>query len=165
MSHKIIPPYDNENFELHWNYVNFQGKTILDLGADHGSTASFFFEKGARKVIAVEGNPDLYHELVVNYGNDPDVVCIFLFLDKPLQFEDLIKKSKPDIVKIDIEGDELHFLGISREVLLMVPAYMIEVHSGTLKDLTVNKLAEAGYDVSVEYSRPRTEVIIGKKQI
>jgi GT2 family glycosyltransferase len=36
-----IPPYF-ENYDYHWGFASFRNKTVLDIGDDYGSTASYF---------------------------------------------------------------------------------------------------------------------------
>lgn len=56
-------PSFGEDYDKHWNYLNFKGKKILDLGADYGSTASYFLWQGAKQVIAVERNEEFAEAL------------------------------------------------------------------------------------------------------
>ena len=160
IDHREIPSVDGEDYEKHWNFTDFKDKVILDIGADHGSTASFFVKKGAKKIIAVEGNPNQYKQLEYIFGSDPDVTCVFLWIDKPIHFISLFQKYNPDIVKIDIEGNESYLLQIPKEIFRMIKVYLIEIHSGLLKDQFVFKLDKYGYSIGIEYARPRTEVIV-----
>jgi hypothetical protein len=159
--HPHILSVNGEDYEKHWNYVDFKDKVVLDLGADHGSTVSFFFQKGAKKVIAVEGDLNEFKKLQYIFGNDKDVTCILLWIDTPGHFIDLFTKYNPDIVKIDIEGNEKFLLDIPQEVFRSIKEYLIEIHSGLLKDQFVFKLSDYSYSISVEYARPRTEVLVG----
>lgn len=117
-----------ENYEQHWNYTSFKDKTVLDLGADYGSTASWFLRKGARRVIAVEGHPVWAFGLRAIMGRHPQIVCIQKFLDSPKDIENLIHTFKPNLVKVDIEGHENLLLELPKETLHCVPEWLIEAH-------------------------------------
>jgi predicted methyltransferase len=58
-------PIFGEDYSKHWK-ADFKGKVVLDLGADYGSTAFYFLQKGAREVIAVEGDRILALNLAKN---------------------------------------------------------------------------------------------------
>ena len=117
-----------ENFEKAYGYVPMIGKVILDIGADWGSTPHFFLSKGATKVIAVEGAPSFYKQLVKNFIGDPRVFPILLFLNKKEHFEELLRVHQPDVVKIDCEGCEKYLVDIYPEVLRLAKEYVIETH-------------------------------------
>lgn len=135
--HKILDPQKvrhDEDYEVHWNYTSFKDKVILDLGADEGSTASFFFEKGAKRVIAVECNEASYNQLVENYKGDNDVIPVKMKVDNPAQFSLLINLYKPDIVKMDIERDEIRFIEVNPNIARLSNEYLIEAHNPHIKD-------------------------------
>lgn len=121
-----------EDYREHWGMTSYKGKTILDLGADYGSTANFFLDNGASHIYAVEGHPLWGFGLHLMFGKHPDVTCFIKMVDaKDIQTLLLLK---PDIVKCDIEGDEKHLLNIN---LSVVPEWLVEAHSYDLvKQLT-----------------------------
>ena len=62
----------SENSEHHWTHLNVEGHTLLDLGCGrhdtldlYQSSAIYLGEKGAIKVIAVDGR-----ESEIQYFND-----------------------------------------------------------------------------------------------
>jgi hypothetical protein len=78
-----------------YSTLDVRGKTVLDVGAYNGDSARLFLKNGARKVIAIECNPD-YARLI----DLPDVEVIV----EPFRLEHL---SIPhDCAKFDIEGWE-----------------------------------------------------------
>jgi len=123
---KGIPPIYLEDYDDHWNFTSFENKIILDLGADYGSTAYYFLKKGAKKVIAVEDNPKLYELLKLNFKNEQRVITIQTLINNAKQIEDLIIKYNPDIVKVDIEGEEINILQVD---VKKVKEWLIETHS------------------------------------
>lgn len=84
----LLPPNNNENYDKHWNYASFKDKIVLDLGADYGSTASYFLWRGAKQVIAVEGSKEFADALRKNFENNPKVIPIELFIKSPVDIEE-----------------------------------------------------------------------------
>jgi len=123
-----IPPIYNEDYNDHWNFTSFENKVVLDLGADYGSTAYYFLRNGAIKVIAVEGDQQLAEKLRRNFQNDKRVICIHGFINETKQISDLILQHHPNLVKVDIEGNEKLILNLSNEDLKRVE-WLIEAHS------------------------------------
>ncbi len=142
-SHKIVQ--DPEGYDDHWGYTNFEGKIVLDLGADYGSTVSWFFQKGAKKIIAVECDRERFRKLVDNFGNDPDVVCIKEKILSGDQINELIRKYKPDIAKFDIEGDEVNLLLADPDYIKLVKEYLIEYHGEKSLNEMMTVMEENGF--------------------
>jgi len=130
---EILPIY-NENYEECWGYVDYKGKTVLDLGADYGSTAYYFLKKGAKKVIAVEGDEILGSKLKHNFGEDSRVSCVTRWISSSKDIELLIRTYPCDIAKVDIEGAEIHIAKVSHEVLLSIKEWLIETHTKEIYD-------------------------------
>ena len=124
---EILPLYSNENYDECWGFVSYKNKIVLDLGADYGSTAYYFLKRGAKKVIAVEGDPFYASKLLKNYGMDSRVKCIYKWISSPKDIEQLIR-FQPDMVKVDIEGMEIHIAKVRPELLKSVREWLIEVH-------------------------------------
>ena len=137
MSHKILSPEKvrhDEDYEVHWNYTSFKDKVILDLGADCGSTANWFFGKEAKRVIAVECDENLYNQLVENYKGDMDVIPVKMKVDSSAKISELIYLYKPDLVKVDIEGYETKIMEMKQEFAIMPNEWLIEAHFPEYKD-------------------------------
>lgn len=170
MSHKILDPEKirpGEDYEVHWNYTSFKDKVILDLGADWGSTVSWFFEKGAKKVIAVEYENDrykLFDKLIENYGNDPDVACLQLFIDSGLQISELINIYNPDLVKVDIEGWEAKIADMKPEFFLMPKEWLIESHNGEITKVLMAYISKFDLDVTI-YHVLGVDIILTRRRV
>jgi hypothetical protein len=138
-------PYLDENYDTHWNFASFEEKTILDLGADYGSTAAWFHKKGAKKVIAIEADKQLYSKLS-GYSKGKEWLCsINEFVDSSEKIDDYISNYAPDIVKVDIEGFEKNLVNCTK--LQEVPTWLIEVHSNEIDGLLTAHFTEKGYSV------------------
>ena len=118
-----------ENYDYTYRNLDVQGKTILEFGAEVGSTASYFLRHGAKRVISVEGNKGWYDRLVEN-AKQMDGRCepIHLHLNNSADLEKLIKEYKPDILHMDIEGDEKYLLELSDDLWNTIPVIDLEVH-------------------------------------
>ena len=131
MSERIKPTGKDIPYSIHWT-LDVKGKIVLDIGADVGSTADYFLRNGAKEVIAVEGNRELYAQLEENSKIVSGIKPVYKLLCCYGGFEELIEKYKPDIVKIDCEGMELHLINVNNDILRTVKEYMVEVHSPIL---------------------------------
>lgn len=141
-------PERSENYDLHWNYVSFEGKVVLDLGADYGSSAYYFWKKGATQVVAVEGDHKNAEKLRINAKKYHFIVPIEKYVDSSDDFTFLIDRYNPDLVKVDIEGSEVHLLTCKDEVLLKVPEWLIECHSLEVYKQLCRKFLSLGFKVS-----------------
>lgn len=157
--------YTNENFEDHWGFVDFNEKTVLDIGADFGSTAKCFLHYGAKKVIACEGDDLLYIKLTENFKDNEKVSTIKKFINCSKDLEYLILsnciENKLDVVKIDIEAYEKFLFGVSSYVINKVKEYIIECHSNEIRDDLVKKFENSGFTIlkTVNLSVPGFSVI------
>lgn len=149
---KLEPYIHNESYEYEYGNLNYEGKKVLDLGAEYGSSAEFFLEKGANEVIAVEGNKTLYEQLVENCKWLKNITPIFLFLKEPSHVEELIEKYKPDVVKSDLDGHEIHLLRASDKIISSVKEYIMEIHSMQLLKMCLEKFLKNGYQIT-EFKR------------
>lgn len=161
--HKRLPPYLGENYESHWGIFSFTGKTVLDVGADYGSTTSFFLEKGAKKVIAVEPDPDLFGQLVSNYSDDRNVVAVNTRVTKGEDLALLIAKFSPDLLKLDCEGCEIYLADIDEPTLRKVPEYLVETHDHILPTKITQQIEDLFEDI--RYSHETYEVLPGVRVV
>jgi len=124
-----------ENMEHHWGSeafkIDYKDKIVLDLGAGNGESTEYFLFKGAKKVIAVEGYFEFFKTLFKNVETilGEKVVPIQIMIKDPEDIESLILEYKPDIIKSDIEGAEIHILKMKNEIWNLVQDYIIEFHA------------------------------------
>ena len=141
-----IAPIYGEDYDSHWGFTSFKGKTVLDLGADYGSTAHYFLRRGARRVVAVEGDPRLAEKLEENFRGDGRVVPIHLFIESAGQVAELIERFDPDLVKVDVEGAERILLDLPRG-LVEEREWLVEAHSDELYERLKRFFLECGLGV------------------
>ena len=123
----VIPP--PEDYNRFWGKPNYTGKVVLDIGADYGSTACFFLQRGAFRVIAVESNKHLFSRLLENAPKLGNIIPVELHVSSIQDYINLIQSYKPDIVKVDCEGCEIYLLDVPDSILRNVREYIIEIHS------------------------------------
>lgn len=127
----------SEHPQEHWGKHAFDGLTVLDLGAgDFGRAASLPYPStpewwldacGAKRVIAVDA--DATDSGMVA---DARVMRIHARVDSPRRVSTLVRRYAPDVVKIDIEGDERHAYISSLPASESVRWVMVEAHSFAL---------------------------------
>ena len=135
-----------EDYSTHWP-VDVTAQTVLDLGADYGSTAKFFLEQGARQIIAVEGDPALFSRLKQLAAQDPRITAISLFIQNPKQLEELLTSFYPEVVKMDIEGAEAYLLTASPQIVGLPQLYAVETHNDQLHVQVLDYFSRLGYRV------------------
>lgn len=181
-----IQPIDwgrgRENYESEYGIVNYRNKKVLDVGADVGSTADFFLMKGARIVIAVEGNKKFYKKLKTNAQKVKGITPVFLWIKCAKHFESLIKKYRPDVVKVDCDdpgkktGCEKYLFRIPSKIFSIAPEYIIETHTNSTFHAMKRKCKKNGYrisnvvvrhrpDLRVVYARRSLKMVKGKQRV
>lgn len=83
-----------------YSQMDVEGKVVLDMGDDFGSTAMFFVGRGARHVTGISLEPAYFH--------DPKYEHIV----GPLSFDEIEKlrsKRTFDVLKSDVEGFEWNY--------------------------------------------------------
>lgn len=136
-----------ENFEYHWGFVDWKNKTVLDIGADYGSTAECFLSVGASKIYASEGDEKLYDQLVEYAKDKPNIIPNRKWINNPSDFIDLFNNFKADIVKIDCEGAEEHLLKVPDEILKSIKEYVIECHGEEITKRIIERFRDLKFDI------------------
>jgi hypothetical protein len=114
---------------LYLSFLKPRGKVILDIGAWKGDSAFLFLRNGARKVLAVEKDPELAKQI----PRDDRIIV----LNEPAN-PDHIASPLWDACKIDIEGYELGLLDSLRDETRPV---LLESHNWYITD----KFLEIGF--------------------
>jgi len=145
---KIAKPLLNEDYGKHWNFTTFKGKTVLDLGADYGSTAWYFKRKGAACVIAVEG--DHQRAELLRKNSEKYKFCSYELMVKSAEDIEWLLKRHPhvDVAKVDIEGAEIFLSKCDSQLIKNIPFWMIETHSENVNKILSKWFNDLGYNVS-----------------
>jgi len=167
---KVPSPFgeDWKKYEKDWGKIDYQNKVVLDIGADIGSTSDFFFQKGASKVIAVEGNPNFWRVLIENYlkykFNGWYGEAVLLMIQSSKDYEDLIEKYSPDVVKVDCEGCEIYLKDVRSQILTKVSEYIVETHSDEIFQALLNKFQHEGFSIEdINEWAPHIRIIYVRK--
>jgi len=156
MIEKII----SENPENHWRFLNCENKIVMDMGCSFWdsswndgwlSSAQYFVSKGASKLIGFDcAMQDIirYNEM---YNGDAKWEIFHLCVDNELQLRELIEKYQPQVIKCDIEGAEIYFDNIEKEVMECVDEIAIEYHNEPTRIMCENKINEWGFNNSQFY--------------
>jgi len=137
-----------EDYDTLYGQFNYHDKTVLDIGADYGSTATFFLIRGAKRVYAIEGNLVLFKRLRENAKKDRRIHAFHVNISSAKKFTSLFRLH-PDIIKVDCEGCEKHLLDIENDVFRSVKEYVIETHTKMLYNKFMKKFSELDYAIQV----------------
>lgn len=126
---------NNERPEEHWWMVNCRGKSILDLGCAYNDvdeektrenklgTPHYFIGQEPAAYLGVDSyQPDI-DQLKTEF---PQARFLCESIDSPEKIRGYIIDSHPQIIKCDIEGAEMFFLGLSK--LSFVEEICVELH-------------------------------------
>lgn len=131
---------DTEEPDVHWGFFDITNKVVFDLGCGQFyssiSTAEWFLNKGANKVIGV----DL---LDINLNNER-FTMIVENINSTEQIQNLLDVHHPNLIKCDIEGSEVYLDGINN--LSEVEQIAIEYHDNHTKLVCENKIKEWGFE-------------------
>lgn len=170
---------NNENPNQHWEFVNVKEKTVLDLGCGRWehieyrdsawpTTPEYWIQKGATKVIAIDSDMNEINWFNSMYNEELNYTFICLFINSSISFFNLINEYKPNCIKCDIEGGEIHLINLDKETFRLVEEYYIETHSNELYNGCINKLKECEYDIYEQIDLTHTngicKVIFARKK-
>ncbi len=163
-----------------YGIFNIRGKTILDIGGYCGDTAVIFWNMGAKHIEIYEPMPENialakvncelnsvdytlneyavsssdgtvtvhYGELSVGlsiHGGGQKEIAV-----KTKSISDIIQNSGAYLAKFDCEGGESHLLGVDEKILRMIPKYIVECHSDSIKESLKNKFMQSGFRLHSE---------------
>lgn len=141
----------SENPLEHWSDIeNLEGKIVLDLGcgwinSGHASTPEYFISRGASKIVGVDISCDEIQKLSELY---PSHTFICKSINSAEDFSSLIKEHHPQVIKMDVEGAEIHLEKVPNEVFSSVEEFAIEYHNPECKKAVMEKFAELGFKIT-----------------
>ncbi len=144
---KLLMSHKDEDYQDLYGFVDYKDKVVLDIGADYGSTALFFLEKGAKTVYAVERNKWMIKKMKRIANRINNIVPMKINVACSMRFEHLLELN-PDIVKVDCEGCEEYLLGVDNLSFLKANEYIIETHTKKLFVEFTEKLEKLNYTIS-----------------
>jgi SAM-dependent methyltransferase len=141
MSQKKI---QTEEPDEHWSFLDFKDKVVLDLGCGKFyssiSTAQWFLNKGALKVIGVDlSKENIDNDRFISYAKA-------IRSTKDLEY---FLKYEPEVIKCDIEGAEIYFRDIPS--LPSVKQIAFEYHCPATKKVCEESFIRWGFENIVQY--------------
>lgn len=143
--------YGQEPYSL----VNVRGKQVLDIGANIGDTAVYFFLKGAKQVVSIEENPTLAELASRNVSrNIPDANFTILTerAGGSMSLANMVEiyGIRDAVLKIDCEGCEYQLVAdCAIETLLRFEQIILEYHYG--HNELERKLRKSGFKTERHY--------------
>jgi predicted RNA methylase len=137
----------DEDYSAHWRTLKITNETILDLGADYGTTADYFLRMGAKNIVAVESEKEIFGGLFEYGQRNLLVKAIHKKVESGKDINTLLKRWQPTVVKCDIEGDEQAFLTASPTLLKGIKQFVIETHNTTVENSLRSFFKDLGFHV------------------
>ena len=129
--------YLDNVYELLPGFTIKKGMTIVDVGAASGEYTTYALEKKAR-VIAFEPDKKHFEYLMKNTSRLKNAEIYNLAIgnkeDKlTRKLDSILKKIQHiDILKIDVEGNEVNVLNGAKKTISKTEMIVMEIHSGEL---------------------------------
>jgi SAM-dependent methyltransferase len=175
-----VKPWGDMDPADHWGWLHVEGKTVLDVGADWGSTADFFLERGAARVVAVEADPKLFKRLEALAARARGLDAVQMRVSSVRDWERLLNAYKPDVVKSDCEGGEGWLLELDKRFFRLAGQWAVELHTSemaahfgndvsykNLESLYLglgDKLVGLGYDIVKDVPHGTGRVVYGVRR-
>ncbi len=123
----------SEKADDHWYFLPVENKVVLDLGCGINSEFAptpwyFIQDRKAKKVFGVDPDLNSYNWFKQNY-NIQNFIHFLDYVDRLEKFEWYFENSKPDVIKIDVEGAEIVLHALNPKYLLGVTDIAIEYHN------------------------------------
>lgn len=118
---KLDKSGDFKEYSRYYSSINYRNKTVVDWGADIGSSAIYFLSKGASKVYCYEVDKSKIKKF-----NIAKSMPEFRQYNLRNKIKYNIPNAKGDILKMDIEGSEAKVL--SEEYLNYFSKFIIALH-------------------------------------
>ena len=136
--------------------LNPNGKSVVDVGAGKGDSALSFVERGAKKVLSYEIDPETY-KLARSNLNINNAECVELYNlgvsgtsgNNTIILDEIIQKiQQPAILKLDCEGAEYDILRkASHSAITFFDEIEMEYHNGYVS--LVKLFDDLGYQTKV----------------
>jgi len=142
------------NYDSMYGSLDYDDAVVLDIGADYGTTARYFFGRGAKQVIVSERNHDWHAKLLTFAETEPRLTVIDLLREHDVAA--VFELHRPDVVKVDCEGCERILLSLPDTLLGAPRSWVMETHSRELYDEFRTRFTTLGYLVQTVEDWPET---------
>lgn len=161
----------NEHPTNSWpeKYINVKNKIVLDIGCgffgkiikfNEGnielentklsnmiSTSEWFLNLGAKKVIGLDMNESDIKHLIKKLEKTEKTLFFNDTINSAEQLEKLITNYNVEILKIDIEGGEVHLLDVNNDIFSSVEEYYVETHNPKIHSDFIKKFNDCHYNI------------------
>lgn len=159
----------SENPKEHWKYLNCQDEIVIDFGCAYNDTDAektrenklgtphYIISQNPKQYIGI----DIYEPDLVELRNEfPDVTFINEAIDSSDKLQNLFDKYQPTIIKSDIEGAEINFIGTNPPSSLKQIA--IETHGPDIETEFIEWAEGKGFkikDIEALAEHPHIKII------
>ncbi len=142
------------DYDSMYGGVDYTDAVVLDIGADYGTTARYFFSRGASQVIVSERNPLWRAKLKTFAEEDARLTVIEVFTTE--NATTILALHQPDVVKVDCEGCEKFLFSVHPSLMAKPRAWVMETHTRLLYDKFCTWFSALGYEVETVEDWPET---------
>ena len=126
--------------------IDYEDAIVLDIGADYGTTAKYFLERGARHIYCSERNEEWRAQLI-EWAKVRQDVAVLPAMNAPRMIL-WLKDCRPDVVKVDCEGCEKHLIDVPALSMVIPRAWVIETHSTPAWIVLLGRFRLLGYRIT-----------------
>lgn len=142
----------SENPDDHWNYLAVNNEIVLDMGCGFhliepgwDSTPAYFIKRGAEKVIGIDTEKN---DIIHLQKSFPEHNFYCDTINSSIKIENYINTNKVTSLKMDIEGEEKHFIN-SSDTFPTLKYVAIESHSKILLHDLIKKLDYLNFNIDI----------------
>jgi hypothetical protein len=143
----------NESPEEHWSFLPVKDKVVCDFGCGINSEFTptpiyFHNQKQAKLVIGVDPSEQSYKWFKSNY-NVPGFLMHLDYIDDVRKLEMYLDRYKPEVVKMDIEGEEALLGALKDQYVDCVKHFAVEYHSVGCRLICETMFKKWGFEVGI----------------
>lgn len=151
---------NTEDPREHWKYLSVLPNDVaIDFGCGRWedveprdpswpTTPEYIKSLGARRVFAFDYNPEEIRWFNNRFQYDSSYVFSCTDLSNHKVMEEIFRNVKPNVVKCDIEKNEMHLLNVHEDLFKTVKSYGIETHRRWIFEAFMNEFPKRGYVVT-----------------
>ena len=178
LAYPLAHGHSHGDYDQMYGSVDVKGATVIDVGADEGSTADYFFQKGAARMLVSEIVPAMVEKLEAWATVEPRLEVVGA-MGAASDLAGWIRDARPRcgggrlVVKMDADlgnavpgGVEEKLLDLPPEWLGEPDAWVIETHSPEVHAELWKRLEAARYRVRLVRqwrSNPNVKVIAAER--
>lgn len=149
-------------YEREYGSLPVAGATVFDWGADWGSTARWFLQRGAKKVVASEAKVGDLVRLSLFASIEPRIE-VHHAITEPKALEKVLAGC--NAAKVDVEGAERLLLNVPDAALRAVKSWAMETHSKDVDARLKKRFTALGFAWKEirKFSNPQVRVVEARR--